>query len=520
MNPADLFTAHEASLAPLDVLPRALWLGGMTNAKGLPGQRLADLQTWRTRLLSGQTPSDETGLWPGGTLARSITSVMLTLKLPDFCQGSETVTDLLLQSLLFHTDLVVDYQDRGDTRLAAEQRVVSAFEADWRDRSGQIQELVEVLGDAEEWIKHCHWDILRGVLRSEAWDEMLRIRRFIERLPELSAIIRKLGRAQAATDTETSMATMAQMVPGQAGLARQASSQAVPDLPGQTRGVHRSDRVSRMLPAEAVLLRHPRLRLVWHARRAERALLAFEDDDHQAVSVFDTQPVWVPRQMPAPRQDLGPMLVCVDTSGSMRGAAVNVAKAVVLEAARVAITQRRPCHVFAFGGDDELIELTIAPGCADLPALVRFLSSGFHAGTDICGPIESVLNRLADEHWSMADLMLATDGEFGATPGLAERLAQTREQQGLRVQGVLIGDRETVGLIELCDHIHWVRDWRRFGGSASESPVHAASLTADYFPGALRGSAQRQATLSASEASGIVRAGGRQIASPVGGQRS
>jgi hypothetical protein len=54
------------------------------------------------------------------------------------------------------------------------------------------------------------------------------------------------------------------------------------------------------------------------------------------------------------------------------------------------------------------------------------------------------------------------------------------------VQGVLIGDRETIGLLEVADDIYWVRDWRRFGNSNVESPVHSKSITALYFPGALR----------------------------------
>ena len=68
---------------------------------------------------------------------------------------------------------------------------------------------------------------------------------------------------------------------------------------------------------------------------------------------------------------------------------------------------------------------------------------------------------------------------------------------GLRVQGVLVGDRETMGLLEVCDHIHWVRDWRRYAGAAEGgdgrgySPVHSKSLTALYFPNALSSRAAR-----------------------------
>ena len=54
--------------------------------------------------------------------------------------------------------------------------------------------------------------------------------------------------------------------------------------------------------------------------------------------------------------------------------------------------------------------------------------------------------------------------------------------------GVLIGDRETMGLLEVCDEIHWVRDWRQEApqaGRSGFSPVHSKSLTALFFPTAL-----------------------------------
>ena len=40
-----------------------------------------------------------------------------------------------------------------------------------------------------------------------------------------------------------------------------------------------------MLPSETMLLTHPHLRFVWHARRAERSLLTYEEDErmHEIV---------------------------------------------------------------------------------------------------------------------------------------------------------------------------------------------------------------------------------------------
>ena len=509
-----LFQRAEADLAALEQLPRALWLGGMTNAIGSLPERLDALLGWRMSLLEGCLPEQAAAQWPVGRLARDLLVCIDSLDLVRYCAGSEAITDMLLQSLLFHCDFVVDYRDRGASLLEAEDRVVEAFAADWESRRGELDSLIEVLGDADELLKHCRWDSLQGLLRSSDWAEVVRIRGLIERLPELVVILRRLGRGRDAEHAVDDTACRAERELGPAGAAVTAASVPVPDLPGETRGVHRSGRVARMLPVEAMQLRHPRLRLAWHARRAERALLAFEDDERFGATVFNAEPIWREVRRPAPRRESGPIMLCVDTSGSMRGGAESVAKAVVLECARVALAQRRPCHVFAFGGEGEVMEITVGGQASDWPALLRFLAGSFHGGTDICGPIEAVLTRMASADWHLADLMLVTDGEFGATPDLAARLEGVRAGQGLRVQGMLIGDRETIGLAELCDEIHWIKDWRRFGGASSDSPVHSSRLTAEYFPGALRGPAQRSLTVTGGEASRVLRGAWIDKASP------
>ena len=55
-----------------------------------------------------------------------------------------------------------------------------------------------------------------------------------------------------------------------------------------------------------------------------------------------------------PTADRGPILLCVDTSGSMRGARETVAKALALECMRAAREQERDCYVFAFAGPQEV----------------------------------------------------------------------------------------------------------------------------------------------------------------------
>jgi uncharacterized protein with von Willebrand factor type A (vWA) domain len=498
-----LFGAAEARLAALDALARRHWLGGLTNSQGRLEARLQALSLLRSGLHAGSLPPPETWPWPAPPMASALAAAIAELGLARYCQSQGELTDTVLASVLFHLDLIVDYIDRGAGEEQALQMAIEAFSADWRRRCGEIDELVEVFGSVPDDCEHSRWDELRGLLQSSGWQEVLRIRRLLAGLPELVRIIRELGRARP-TDTDDSASQAPVEVMEQAiALRAETRTVRVPDMPGETRGIHRADRIARMLPAEAMLLGHPRLRLVWHARRAERTLLCYEDDDRMTETRLHPAPVLQPRPglMPAKKLDLGPMLVCIDTSGSMQGGAEAVAKAVVLEAMRAAHAQGRACRVFAFGGPEEVIEMDLPLSRAGIARATHFLGQSFRGGTDICTPLEKVLAAVEQERWQRADLLLASDGEFGATPRLAARLAAVKRELGLRVQGVLIADRETVGLLEIADHIHPVRDWRRFGGNNAESPIHTHRLTALYFPGALRNDATREATVSGAAAS-------------------
>jgi uncharacterized protein with von Willebrand factor type A (vWA) domain len=178
-----------------------------------------------------------------------------------------------------------------------------------------------------------------------------------------------------------------------------------------------------------------------------------------------------------------------------------VAKAVVLQALRTAHAERRGCLLICFGGPDEIVERELAGGRAvtqghGLDGLLDLMGQGFDGGTDLQAPIERAIALVHQARWASADLLVVSDGEFGCTPAMLQSLDTARAQLGLRVQGVLVGDRETMGLMEVCDDIFWVRDWRRHGPGAQKpaagfSPVHSKSLTALYFPNALSARAAR-----------------------------
>ncbi len=128
------------------------------------------------------------------------------------------------------------------------------------------------------------------------------------------------------------------------------------------RGLTFGDRLERMLASEAQQLRHPVLRKLWRARRAEARLLHYESEAE--LIDWRPDPGAPPRERSAPpvpeALERGPIIVALDTSGSMRGAPETIAKAIVLEALRTAEREHRGCKLIAFGAAGELVECDLA----------------------------------------------------------------------------------------------------------------------------------------------------------------
>jgi uncharacterized protein with von Willebrand factor type A (vWA) domain len=191
-----------------------------------------------------------------------------------------------------------------------------------------------------------------------------------------------------------------------------------------------------------------------------------------------------PRPVSRPVLEAGPIVVCVDTSASMAGGPERVAKAIVVQALRTAAAEGRSCRVYAFSGARQVAEWELSADVDGLRRLGEFVAASFHGGTDVTEPIERALAQVRTARWRQADLLIASDGEFGPTATTVAEVEAARRELGLRVQGVLIGDRETRGMRSIVDDTFWVRDWRRYGTRHGQvdSPVHDRNLTGLYFP--------------------------------------
>ena len=300
------------------------------------------------------------------------------------------------------------------------------------------------------------FDLTRGLWQQTGWKELDSLRKKLQDLRELRDMVRSLGRGsgrgplrRAPRQRERQNFPM--------GLVRS------PVEPEQTSGLCRSDDLSRMMPSEMVLLasKSPQARLLHFARRAERTLLSYErvgwaEETAVTVEGFETRPA----------AESGPIIVCLDTSGSMMGARETVAKAMVLECMRQSRSQQRACYLYSFSGPGDCQELELKLNSSGLYGLLEFLTGSFHGGTDVDEPFNRALARLNEAEWSNADILLVTDGEIAPPEqSIIDSLNLAKEELGLKVHGLLVGEAGNAEVVEtICTHVHTFKSWSAVGG--------------------------------------------------------
>lgn len=172
-------------------------------------------------------------------------------------------------------------------------------------------------------------------------------------------------------------------------------------------GVTVGDSVAHALPAEKGLLADPDTELLFYVKLAEKRLLQFEMRGVAAVEVAVEKEE---RREVGEDEKKGPVIVCVDTSGSMQGAPETIAKAVALYLTVNAKKENRACYLINFSTAIETLDLS---GAYSLANLIEFLGRSFCGGTDAAPAIGHALAVMQESDYARADLLVVSDFVMG-----------------------------------------------------------------------------------------------------------
>ena len=142
-------------------------------------------------------------------------------------------------------------------------------------------------------------------------------------------------------------------------------------------GVEPGGDIGRLLPVELGKLMVSELELDTLRRIAERQAFCRE---HHALELVGK----------------GPVIVCLDESGSMSGERIQTAKALALALAWIARSQKRWCALVAYSGDSGERLLSLPPGRWDETKLLDWLSAFIGRGSEIDVPVRELPRMYAE----------------------------------------------------------------------------------------------------------------------------
>lgn len=176
-----------------------------------------------------------------------------------------------------------------------------------------------------------------------------------------------------------------------------------------------------LLPIEKVKLRHPALKRDFMRRFYEKNLAQYETQGNESAG-------------------RGPIIICIDGSGSMIGMENMWARAVALSFITIAKKEKRDAAAVEFSSRGQVKRWDfMAKAPVDSMNVLDFASHMFQGGTDITQGIESS-KELVDQvpAFKSADIVVITDGHDGHGPE-DYKLRDELRNRGVRLHGVAIG---------------------------------------------------------------------------------
>lgn len=187
---------------------------------------------------------------------------------------------------------------------------------------------------------------------------------------------------------------------------------------GQISGLRLSGEISSALPTELAMSQNPVTKLYFAQKFAEKKLLSYSYTNQQK-SIREEHKQEETEKAVKETEQKGPVIICVDTSGSMHGTPERVAKTITFALAKKCLDEDRKCFLISFSTEIEIQDLSEFEKSNGLEELVKFLRKSFNGGTDASPALEKSLELMQTNEWKNADVLAVTDGEMG---GFSDKL--------------------------------------------------------------------------------------------------
>ncbi|MDE5898778.1 MAG: VWA domain-containing protein, partial [Treponemataceae bacterium] len=290
------------------------------------------------------------------------------------------------------------------------------------------------------------WDLSSRPFKTsgfEILDSFAKLLEQDESLQELAALLGKQSRAQSVFEKELRDKVVVKT-----------EFHPKPAYRGQVMGVTYSNDISSVLPSELALLKNPKTKKLFMLKFAQKQLLSFKYENDEAVEKQETEREELSAEKKEPK---GPIVICVDTSGSMHGTPEHIAKTVTFALAKIAIEEERKCYLISFSTGIETLDMSDFKTGNALERLVQFLRMSFHGGTDAAPALNHALKLLNGNSWKNADVLLISDFVMGSLPDEVANAIEAEKEKNTEFHSLVIGSSGNKAAVQNFNH-NWLYD--------------------------------------------------------------
>jgi len=291
------------------------------------------------------------------------------------------------------------------------------------------------------------WDMSIGIWRKTDFNVLSSYSQFLEKEKEIKELAEMLGRLRGAEDESLEIEVKETIIVQGWTTEYAVKSELV--------GIHESDDLGALLPSEVALLSDHFTEPIFYQKFAEKKLLTF--DYTEKVSQDLTKEIFTKQAMKKPR-DKGPIIVSIDTSGSMAGTPEMIAKLMCFALMQIALRDNRKCFLISYSTSTATLDLSDLQN--SIPRLIDFLSMSFHAGTDPEAAFVDIMDQLEIGDYSKSDVVFISDFIMpDLSIEMKDKVIRSREDKGTLFHSLIVSNAANPQILRIFDN-NWFYDCR------------------------------------------------------------
>ena len=252
------------------------------------------------------------------------------------------------------------------------------------------------------------------------YEERRKVEHFFYSFPELKDLLQIIGREQPKREDEMDD-TIRHYLP---------LLPSPPQPSAEAEEIGNGDDLQHLLPSETAILSDHYTESLFYYKYATKQLQLFANRPKNESHFKKEQ-----TQMKKPRLENGPIIVAVDTSGSMSGKPLKIAYSVLTQLLRLARRQKRKVFLMSFSVRAKFLDLSFPRNWMRLKA---FLEDRFTGGTDGEEMLNRSIEMLQSKSFSMADVLIISDFYFPLPIEPTKKKMLVEHNKGTRFYGLKI----------------------------------------------------------------------------------